>query len=1186
MITRRISGNLFPIGATRRKKDREEEEYSTVVDLKQLKPWQRPELTGLGRLPTRPPLYASDRLSLDGTWEFELHRNPEAASERVDEILSGGARSDSSQLETSIPVPSNWTREGFDKPHYTNIVMPWREPPPHLPAENPAGLYRRTFSVPPGWGGRRLVLHVGGAESTAVVWVNRRFIGVTKDSRIESEFDITAAVDGAGAPVTASAGEHEILVMVVRYSDGSYIEDQDQWWMAGIHRSVFIYSTPPVYLQDLFARVQVELDDPGAERDDGDSLRGLAQDPWSRSRGRRGTLTVDLEVGRAETVPSADADLPVEVTVRLFPAERYDGCDDGPAENESRTAGDRRDPIAEETVRISGVYGSEGWRHDDPTGGHRAQLHVQVEEPLLWSSEAPFLYRLEAEVCPATTREQASGGDGAGDGSSRGGSDTGSDGERGPGDVYSTFVGFRTVEVRERQLRVNGRPVLIRGVNRHEHDPRTGKVISRESMIADLKLLKQFNFNAVRTAHYPNCGEWYDLCDRYGIYLVDEANLEAHHYYNEVCRDPAYAGAFLDRTMRMVLRDRNHPSVILWSLGNESGYGPNHDAAAGWVRHADPTRPLHYEGAIRAEWGQGPFEYHRGRAATDVIAPMYAPVEEIVAWAESDAGKADPRPLILCEYSHAMGNSNGGLEDYAEAFRTVPGLQGGFIWDWVDQGLEEPAPNGTRFWAYGGDFGDTPNDRDFCINGLIWPDRTPHPAMWEFRKLFQPVRFAFRRDATGTIHVTIRNELDFTPLEQAVLRWDLTTDGTVSRSVETDLPVLTPADTPGGTVEVSIDPGDLPGGDRTPGETILTVRLLVGSATDFTPRDHQLAWEQWTVAGEWNAARALPLSHGRTSAAGATDETPTTAAVTASDAGAAQRALPLALVLDEHGFPCLIDGTPRSSVADVAGAAVGPVTEEPPLRIRGPVPSLWRAPTDNDFIRNIDEPREQPGTVWYRLGLDRLVSTWAVQEDPRGTAIVAQLRVASDSSGAVLGTSRFVLTPPGAEGFQSLLVEIEVARVIQDLPRVGVRWDLPSGFETVQWYGRGPQENYPDRGNGYPLRRWTSTARDQYVPYIVPQEHGGHGAARYVRLVSPTMEFTVAAADRESFHFSALHTAPEDLDSLSHTWQVRPRDTTILTADLFHRGLGTAACGPDCAERYRRGGGSFTAVFLLRGRRV
>lgn len=1183
-----------------------------MIDLRTMRPWEQPEITGIGRLPSRPPIVPEERSSLDGEWEFELFPDPDGALDRIEELLEAfdgipgvtpgsasaevvsGAQPDAATgarggLAYRIPVPSNWTRQGFDKPHYTNVVMPWPEPPPHLPENNPTGIYRRTFSVSPRWEGRRLILRIGGAESVAVVWVNGVFVGLMKDSRLESEFDITSAVNKRG--IGAEPAAHDLLVMVVRYSDGSYLEDQDHWWMAGLHRGVLLYATEAIYLQDLSARPI------------------LAEDH------RSGSFMVDIELGRARCLlnradaGTTDAD-DVLVTASLYAARRYDGFRESAslgggretpdpggtwappaAESSGDTHGRTIEPEPEETpivirsARISGVYGSEGILHESPTGGHRVRLEIPVSSPVPWSSESPALYMLQValEAVPSgepfLERDHLS--------SSR---------EPTAGGVHRILVGLRSVVVRDRQLLINGEPVMIRGVNRHEHDPRDGKVVTRESMIADLALLKQFNFNAVRTAHYPNHPLWYDLCDRYGIYLVDEANIEAHQYYNEVCRDPSYAAAFLDRCMRMVLRDRNHPSIIMWSLGNESGYGPNHDASAGWIRHADPSRPLHYEGAIRGEWGQRSFHYHRGGAATDVLPPMYAPVEEIVAWAQSDAGRADPRPLIMCEYCHAMGNSNGGLEDYVAAFRSIPGLQGGFIWDWVDQGLEETAPNGRRYWAYGGDYGDEPNDRDFCINGLVWPDRTPHPAMWEFHKLMQPVALELRlpestgdrtphhlgtadatgtAEASGTIHaddppesgaplnpaVIVRNEYSFSTLREAVLRWELARDGYPEASGAITLDTLAPRQ----EVLVPITAG-IP---ASPGEIVLTARIHGGSVTDLVPVGHPIAWEQWRVAGRWSGT---PRTDG--------GEAPT-AGDDAAGALNRRRAVPLRLRLAPDGQPVLTDGEGATCV------------------VRGPVTALWRAPTDNDWIRTMPErSREsnQPARHWFDMGLDRLLSTWSYEDGNHlnesapvaevGTGVAgvhrAGSRTGDPTESPLRARTRLTLSPPDDTGFQVLEVTIEVMPEVQDLPRVGVRFDLPGECSRLEWYGYGPQENYPDRANGYPLGLWHGDVAEQYVPYTVPQEHGGHGGTRYLSLTGGSHRLIVAAAPGESFQFSALNTAPEDLDTLTHTWQVVPREETILIVDHFHRGLGTATAGPDCAARYRRGAGRYQWKLRLR----
>jgi beta-galactosidase len=323
-------------------------------------------------------------------------------------------------------------------------------------------------------------------------------------------------------------------------------------------------------------------------------------------------------------------------------------------------------------------------------------------------------------------------------------------------EATSTRIGFRRIEIKENQLLINGQAVLIKGVNRHEHDDTSGKALTRESMLADIRLMKQFNFNAVRTAHYPNDALWYQLCDEYGLYLIDEANVESHAYPHEMAHDPRYASAFLEHGLRMVERDKNHPSVILWSLGNESGYGPNHDAMAGWIRKYDPSRPLHYESAISNWWKEDTIP---GTLASDIVCPMYSSIDSISKWAASSTRADQTRPLILCEYSHAMGNSNGCLGEYFDAFEKYPALQGGFIWEWVDHGIKQTDAQGREYWAYGGDFGDTPNDLNFVCDGLVWPDRKPHPAMYEFKKLAQPVGIGWQRGK-----LTITNKQNFESL--------------------------------------------------------------------------------------------------------------------------------------------------------------------------------------------------------------------------------------------------------------------------------------------------------------------------------------------------------------------------------------------------------------------------------------
>ncbi len=637
--------------------------------------WELPECTGVGRLPARASLIPFPdarsarslesgrqrespwRHSLDGEWTFKLVERPEDvpadfALTHFDDRSWG-----------VIEVPGNWTMQGHDRPHYTNVQMPFPGVPPSVPEQNPTGLHRLTVQLPESFEDRRVILHFGGAESVLYVWWNGQEVGMSKDSRLPAEFDVTPFL---------RSGENQLAAAVVRWSDATYIEDQDHWFMAGLHREVYLYATGHEYIADL--SVRADLDD--------DYRNGqLVATALVGSSG-------NLEPGWSMRLELFD---PHGKSVFRRPLE----CDVATAGNPYLFRGQRADWLQE------------------------------VRRPAQWSAEQPQLYRVVASLHDPKGRCRES---------------------------VTCRTGFRRVEIRNRELLLNGRPVLIRGVNRHDHDDVRGKAVSFESMESDVRLMKLFHFNAVRTAHYPNDPAFYDLCDEYGLYVVDEANIESHAHLASLCHDPRYAQAFLDRGMRMVARDRNHPSVIMWSLGNEAGCGANHGAMAGWIRQADPSRPIHYEGALEWNW-------YRDHALTDVICPMYPAIDDLVKWAKSGHGD---RPLIMCEYSHAMGNSNGSLADYWQAIEAHHGLQGGFIWDWMDQGLRKTSAAGENYWAYGGDFGDEPNDKNFCINGLVWPDRQPHPAMWEWRKLAQPLRIEPVNLARGRFRAI--NKQDFSDL--------------------------------------------------------------------------------------------------------------------------------------------------------------------------------------------------------------------------------------------------------------------------------------------------------------------------------------------------------------------------------------------------------------------------------------
>jgi len=620
--------------------------------------------------------------------------------------------------------------------------------------------------------------------------------------------------------------------------------------------------------------------------------------------------------------------------------------------------------------------------------------------------------------------------------------------------------------------------------------------------------------------------------------VIDEANLETHARWSSLCRDARYQTAMLERGTRMVLRDRNHPCVILWSLGNESGYGPAHDAMAAWIRRVDPSRPLHYEGAIGKHLdAEAP--------VTDVVCPMYPEIAEIVAWSRSRKDRR--RPLILCEYSHAMGNSNGSLADYFAAFERERGLQGGFVWEWCDHGIARAGRDGRAEFAYGGDFGEAVHDANFCCDGLVGPDRTPHPAMEELRTLAQPVRVRALDAARGRIE--IENRRWFTDLADVAAQWTVEVDGVAVQRGTLALPKLAPR----GRAALRIPlrrPKLAPGA-----EAVLTLRFTQRRDTPWAPAGTEIAWSQ------------LALGRGRTRAA-----RPARAALAAPpDVEASEREIQIcgedwALIVDR-------------ATAQIASFAWGGHA----ILERGPVATFWRAPIDNDGLKQ-GWMRDVQGRLrtWRALGLDA----------PFRRAGAVAYRRASDGSlrlrldAEILGASPDV----AARHRQEIVVEasgvlrfadsFEVPKEWDDLPRVGVALALPGDFERLAWLGLGPHETYPDRKASGRFGRFESTVTEQYVPYVVPQEHGLHVETRWVSLANRAGALVRVEAARP-FAFSASHFRAADLTEALHTSDLAPRPETVLHLDAAHRGLGTASCGPDALARYRIRAGRHRLVWTL-----
>ncbi len=947
--------------------------------------------------------------------------------------------------------------QGYGKPHYSNIVMPFSDEPPYVPANNPTGVHARCFEIPLEWEGRRIILHFGGAESVLYVYVNGQAVGMGKDSRLPSEFDVTEFVN-VGASNT-------VVAIVVQWSDASFIEDQDQWWLGGLHREVFLYSTDSVYIADVFAQ---------------------------------GNLINDYRDGH------------FKLTARIgFPRKPLDGYS---------VEAQLHDPdgnalFAEPLISPVPIGPRDRWPRME------VSFEEQIHAPQMWSAECPHLY------CVVLTLRNPSGN---------------------VIEVTSTRIGFRSIEVCDRKLLVNGQPVLINGMNRHDHDDRRGKGLTRETMRLDALQMKRFNVNAVRCAHYPNDPYWLDLCDELGFYVIDEANLESHDYFLQLCQDRRYAAAFLDRAVRMVERDKNHASIILWSLGNESGYAYNHDIMAGWIRSYDPSRPLHYEAAL---WnipgkrvGKPEHDLALGDHATDIVCPMYPTLERLIAWATAENHPDRRRPMILCEYSHAMGNSNGSLADYYDLFEKYHGLQGGFIWEWIDHGIHCSTDDGQDYWAYGGDFGDTPNDRNFCCDGIVWPDRAPHPALFEFKHLAQPVKMLNYKDG----QLAVKNCQYFAGLERFKGRWRIAVNG--KNVAEGQLPTL---QTRPQTVEIV--PLDLPEYTLTAGdEAFLHVSFVTAEDAAWGDAGHVVAWNQ--ILLQRKPADQRPIANTRDS-----------------------------LNIEEKDSCITVANTQiRLSVNRGTGVISNVSWQGNELVSHGPCLQIWRAATDNDGIKGWTGQEDKPLGQWLKAGLNavnlKLVHVEVNYVDD-GCVLIDLSHTAAclASESAIRHRHQYLVQPDGQIYVNN---EFDVDSSLPALPRLGVRLTLPESFENVQWYGRGPYENYSDRKRSAMIDAYSDTVSGLYVPYILPQENGNHSDVRRLSFSNGVNSITIEGDP--AFEFSASHFTAEDLFAASHTHQLKPRSETILNLDFMQSGIGTGSCGPVTRPEYQVHPGSYKWSYLLK----
>jgi beta-galactosidase len=793
-------------------------------------------------------------------------------------------------------------------------------------------------------------------------------------------------------------------------------------------------------------------------------------------------------------------------------------------------AGNYRDGFLDVSVEVTDKTGGRGDRHavevslvnddgetvftesasiDTAKGKETGIAHLarNVSAPLLWTAETPNLYTVVLALKDAAGRTL---------------------------EATSAHVGFRKVEIVDGRLLVNGVPIYLKGVNRHEHDPRTAHVISEESMIRDIQLMKQFNINAVRTCHYPDDPRWYELCDQYGLYLIDEANIESHGMgYDEksLAKNPDWGPAHLDRTIRMVERDKNHPSVIIWSLGNEAGDGINFEATSAWIHGRDASRPVHYEQAAM-------------KAHTDIVCPMYARIETLEAYGL----KKRTRPLIMCEYTHAMGNSNGNLQDYWDVIEKYPNLQGAFVWDWVDQSYEAKAPSGETYYAYGGDFGpkEIPTSRNFCCNGLVSSERKPHPGLWEVKKVYQSIKFRKTATEDGRPALEIKNGYAFRGLDGFVIRWELVPDGIGGRPIAQG-EIRNPSIVPGGS---GVFPLDMPGEEAAEGiEYFINVRAEYAEEEPLIPRNHVAAAEQFPVG--------------------------IVRPVAAMDAAKMPK-----VTLEQNGAAVTVRGADFTVSFDrTTGLLASYVYKGTALVRTGLEPNFWRAPTDNDFGNGFPER----AAIWRKAGENRRLDKFTVgQESPSVARVEAQYTLED-----VPAKYRVVYR---VFGTADILVSVSFApenRDLPEIPRLGMKMTLPSDFSNVRWFGRGPHENYIDRKTSAFVGYYGASVFETLVPYVSIQEYGNRTDCRWAMFADRAGNGLLAVG-LPQFDFSALPYTAEDLTQgergQKHPYEIPKRDFVCLNLDYGQQGVGgDTSWGAREHPQYRLVVKAYDYSFRLRG---
>lgn len=977
-----------------------------------IKDWQNPKMIHQNRLTPHAEFFpyhdknqalknarTSSRYykSLNGIWKFDHNEN-------LTTLKDGWTDTDyQDNFWDDLIVPSNWQMHGYSIPVYTNVQYPIPYDPPFVPDDNEIGCYRKRFTIPDLWKEKNVYLTFDGVDSCFYVYVNGRKVGFSKVPHMPSQFDITKYL---------IEGENTVCVKVFKYSDGTYLEDQDMWRLSGIFRDVYMTCENINCLKDIWYDTK------------------FVDDTFTDA-----TLTVNTLI---------DGDMPATVT--LYDADDNEVCS-------FRTPGDSHS--------------------------------VNIKSPNKWTTETPYLYTLLVEVS---------------------------------GTYYTTQVGFRQIDIKEQQFFVNGISVKLLGVNHHDTHYQYGHSVPYDVLEEDVILMKQNGMNCVRTSHYPPDSRFLDLCDEYGLFVVDETDLESHgdgFLGFPISSNPDWLDAYIDRAVRMVKRDRNHPSIVMWSLGNESGSGTNHRAMADTVREIDSTRPIHYECAYYEDY-------------VDIVSFMYPPVSKEYAKnnkvdrlpLEAEAESDDPRPYFMCEFAHAMGNGPGSFKEYLEIIYNNKRLIGGCVWEWADHGILDFDENHESYYAYGGDFGDKPNDGVFCIDGMNYPDRTPHTALIEFKKVIQPVGIISYEDGL----LTIKNKRYYTDLSDLMGIWQLTQNGEIVKSGELDNKNINPQDTMAFKL-------DLP---QLEGHVYLDIIFLQKNPTKWAEFGFEIAREQF----ELNTATQYNVSN--------------------DEYNEIQ-------VIEEQNL-IYVKGNDFNIVFDTfIGTLIGYEHNGIEMLSRGALPNFWRAPTDNDILIK---------KKWEEIGLDKLQNritscTW--KHDNKSVLIKIDMVHAPYIKRPLFEThTEYIIN---CDGSVNCSIEFTPTSHLIDekdihLPRLGTSWVLNPELYNVQFFGLGPHENYSDKRESAYMGLFGGMVEDLHENYIRPQENGAHMDTKLLALYNDMGNGIMLCAE-SGFMFNARYFSDHELTRAEHTNELEYDDVIHVNVDYAQDGLGSNSCGPTVLKQYK-----------------